>query len=230
TSSLRGIREHRHSRGAANTGNVSGGTSSIASPGTSSTNHEPLHYTVAFIVSDGTPTAIPTGALVWGTNVPPSGYTVEALTNRVLKGAATATPGGTLGGSTAHNHTVNAHTHTGLGSHTHTVANVLQQGTTEGYRYRWDGSSTTPSKFAGAFPSQSMGATADGRHVHPVTAGSASVGNLNSASGGTTQSIDNRPPTRDLRLLRAGAGPVAVGLVGMWLGDATTLPSTLRRC
>lgn len=228
TPTTRGIRGHSHPFGeGAVTGSAAGGTSGSASPGTTTVNHEPPHYEVAFIESDGTPTSIPVGAIAWAATTP-TGYDTltGSFTNRVLKGAPTSTQGGTFAGAVNHSHTVAAHTHTGLGSHTHTTPNTQRQGTVDGYRSSYAGSSTTPGTFAGVF----SGSSSDMRHTHPTSAGNANIGNLNSASGGTTSSFENRPPTRDLRLVRSVSGAVALGLIGLWQGDATSLPGSLGRC
>src|SRR5690606_10108000 len=129
TQSTRGIRGHSHPL-PPSTNASPGGPSGIATPGTSTANHEPLNYTVAWIASDGAPTSIPSGALVWGTTEI-TGYPAAdaSLLGHYLKGAPASNPGGAMAGSDRHTHTVNAHSHAGLGTHTHTAQNTGLQGT-----------------------------------------------------------------------------------------------------
>src|SRR5690606_30431743 len=91
----RGLRGHSHPM-PANTGTASGLPNvAPASTTTTSASHEPPYYTVAWIESDGTPTTIPAGALVWGTADIANYPTESALNGRYLRGAATSNAGGT---------------------------------------------------------------------------------------------------------------------------------------
>src|SRR5690606_7140563 len=195
---------------------------------TTTANHEPPSYTVAWIESDGTPTTIPGGALVWGTVDITNYPTQSALNGRYLRGAATSNAGGAAGGSASHNHTVNSHSHVYGLSHTHTAGNTSLQGTIDsGWRYSLIGSSTLPGEFSGS----ASGSASDGRHNHPLTIGSAQIGaSTSSNTGGTTSTVNNNPPTRTLRLLRSQGAAPAVGLIGLFTGDITTAPADLHRC
>lgn len=228
SSQPRGIRGHSHPM-PANTGTTSG-LPNVApvNATTTSANHEPPYYTVAWIESDGTPTTIPAGALVWGTADIANYPTESSLNGRYLRGAATSNPGGTTGGSASHDHTVNSHSHLYGFSHTHTAGNTSLQGTIDsGWLYSRVGGSTQPGRFAGS----ASGSTSTGRHNHPITIGSATIGaSTSSNTGGTTDTIDNIPPTRTLRLLRSQGAAPAVGLIGLFTGDITTAPADLHRC
>src|SRR5690606_10056686 len=225
----RGLRVHSHPM-PANTGTTSG-LPNVApvNATTASASHEPPYYTVAWIESDGTPTTIPAGALVWGTSDISNYPTESSLNGRYLRGAATSNPGGTTGGSASHNHTVNSHSHVYGISHTHTGGHTGPQGlvTNPGYLYSRVGGSTLPGQFSGS----ASGSASDGRHTHPITIGSATIGaSTSSNSGGTTSSASNIPPTRTLRLLRSQGAAPAVGLIGLFAGDIATAPAGLRPC
>lgn len=203
---------HSHSR-PANIGIHPGQDSGSAAPGTNSANNEPPSRTVIWIESNGSQAAYPVGVLGWATETV-SGWTTDSDSNgRYLKGAAAAGNGGTNAGASTHTHSVNAHSHTGF-SHDHVSSNT--------------GLSNPSSSIEAGFGSSTPRWLP--RHTHPIDIGSASTGNTDSVSGGTTGSGSLEPPNRRLRVLRNTGGGTQTRIIGLYTGTVTGLDPLLTLC
>lgn len=202
---------HSHARPSA-TGVRAAANSGSSSPGTSSTNNVPPTRTVIWISSDGAQASYPVGILGWSAeNV--SGWVDDSdSVGRFLKGAGAGQGGGVNSGSSAHTHTVSDHTHTGS-THNHTLANT--------------GSSNPVGVDAGYGVSTPRWLP---RHTHPMSVGSISTGNLHSANGGTTGSVNLEPPNRRLRVLRNTGGGTQTRIIGLYVGDVAGLDPLLTLC
>lgn len=203
---------HSHTR-PSSTGTSSASNSGSAAPGTNSANNVPPTREVIWIESDGAQASYPTGVLGWATESV-SGWTDDAASaGRYLKGAAGGADGGATSGSATHTHSVNAHTHTGV-SHSHSIGSTSLS----------NPSSSVEAGFGSSTPRWLP------RHTHPMTVSSASTGNLNSASGGTTGSATLEPPHRRLRVLANTGGGTQTRIIGLYLGDVASLDPLLTLC
>lgn len=203
---------HSHTR-AANTGSGGAATSGSASPATDSANNLPAHRTVIWIQSNGSPTAFTAGMLAYSAESVAGWADDASSSGRYLRGAGTGANGGSNAGSNTHSHTVAAHTHTGA-NHSHSLGNT--------------GLSNPLSTIeAGDGSSQPEWLP---RHTHPQTVGSQSTNNLDSTDGGPTDSVSLEPPNRRLRVLANLAGGLQTRMIGLFRGNAGTLPATMVRC
>lgn len=203
---------HTHSR-PSSTGTAAAFNSGSSAPGTSSANNAPLTREVIWISSDGARTSYPVGVL---------GFAAESLSGwqddvssagRYLKGAPAAGNGGATSGSSTHTHSVNAHTHTGA-SHDHTIGNTGLSNPSSSQEAGYG--SSTPRWLP--------------RHTHPMNVVPASTGNTTSVGGGTTSAVSLDPPHRRLRVLQAQSANIQPRIIGLYVGDSTALPSTLKLC
>ena len=203
---------HSHTRPSA-TGTNAGGSSGSASPDTDSENNVPATRTVIWIESNGSQANYPVGVLGWATESV-AGWTDDAdSSGRFLKGAVAAGNGGTNSGGATHTHSVDAHIHV-IGAHDHTLAATSL-------------SNPSSSQEAGTGSSTPRWLP---RHTHPMDVTAASMGNLTSASGGTTGSSTLEPPNRRLRVLRNTGGGTQTRIIGLYLGTVATLDPLLTLC
>lgn len=218
------------------------GNTLSSSPSTSSAGNEPLNRTAVFIQSDGTPTSLPSDSFVLGTSTPADFEAMTPFHGRYLKGAAAGSPGGGLGGTSTHTHTLNAHTH-GTPAHSHPSTagggnyGTGSNGLTSASQY-WVSLVTT----AGGTRLVREAASPDGipptsfpgvplvTHQHEFRVNDSTYGTTSSNGTSASTAAANRPLARTLRVLRPTTGRIRTGLLGMWLGDASLLPSGLTRC
>lgn len=203
---------HTHSR-PSSTGTHSGGTSGSSAPGTNSANNTPLTREVIWMSSDGARTAYPVGALGWAAESLSGWIDDTSSSGRYLKGAAAAGDGGATSGASTHTHTVNSHSHTGL-SHDHSISDTGL-------------SNPSSSQEAGTGSSTPRWLP---RHTHPMNVVSNTTGNTDSVTGGTTGSTSLDPPHRRLRVLQVQSANIQPRIIGLYVGNAASLPSTLRLC
>lgn len=202
---------HRHSR-PSSTGSFGSGNFGSSSPGTSTVNHLPPYLDVIWIESGNSQPAFPHGVLGFSVESIDGWSDYAAANGRFLRGATAGSGGGSTGGSSSHSHTVNSHTHSGA-SHTHSLGSTglsVPVGINAGF------GSTSPPQW---LP----------RHTHPLTVGSASTGNTHATSP-PTHSANHQPPNRRLRVLQNNVGGVQTRIIGLWKGDADSIPIELQRC
>jgi hypothetical protein len=187
--------------------------SGTASPGTTSANNLPQTRDVIWIRSDGTRTAYPVGILGYSMeNV--SGWTLDANSDsRFLRGAAAGGNGGAQISSAIHNHTVNAHTHTGA-VHDHSIDNT---------------GLSTP-RATDEAETGSTGARWLPRHTHVLNSLAASTGNLISGGDVDTASATREPRHRRLRIVRNTGGGAQTRIIGLYLGAPGDLNPILTLC
>lgn len=203
---------HRHGYPSA-VGITPGRESSTVTPATSSANNLPPTREVIWIQSAGAQVAFPVGVLGFSAESI-SGWTADtASSGRYLRGAAAAGNGGASNGAATHSHTVNAHTHT-TPTHSHTSGPTGISDTVSSQ----DGE-------AGSRVSQFIP-----RHTHPITVSTENYGGLNSASGGSTSTVNLEPPHRRLRVLRNTAGGIQTRIIGLYVGAIADLNATLTWC
>lgn len=212
---LASLSSHTHTRSPVNSTTV---VSDTGSPAVGTGSNDPARLEVLFVESDGTPLAVPDGAVALMPDITVSGWDPYAAgTQRFLKGAAPGGDGGATAasGSDAHTHTLGNHTHGGT-SHTHTSPST---GFTASNR----------SLFAGPVANILWQTT----HAHPVAVGSTTSGTL--ASGGSASSGASGtlvPPYRNLRLNQKQLGGIAlpVGLICAWRGSIGSIPENWQLC
>lgn len=196
-----------------NTVSHPGGYSGITSPDTDSETNTPPARDVIWIQSNGTPTQYPVGILGWATE-DVSGWTSDATSSgRFLKGAAAAGNGGATSGFSQHSHSVDSHSHLGF-SHTHSIAGT--------------GLSNPISSIEAGYGSSTPRYLP--RHTHPMSVSSASTGNMNNNSGGTTGLATSEPLNRRLRVLRNTGGGIQTRIIGLYLGTVASLDPLLTLC
>jgi len=195
-----------------------------ASPSTDAINHEPSNFVTIFIQSDGTPTGIPSNAVVlWNDaagaptnwNLCDGGGTPARpdIRARYLKGAAAGGDGGGTGGGLTHSHTIASHDHTTPYSHAHPNKTSA-------------GPSATVTRNAGT------GATAaHSTHTHVLTIASAdSV--VGSTSGGSTNSPNHEPPYAVGAFIQNNTGGASLPsyTICQWQGTLASIPSGWTLC
>ncbi len=196
-----------------NTVSHPGGYSGITAPGTDTETNTPPTYEVIWIQSDGARTEYPIGVLGWATEAV-SGWTDDATSSgRFLKGAAAAGNGGSTSGFTGHSHSVESHSHLGF-SHSHSIAGTGLSNPLSSVEAGYG--SSTPRYLP--------------RHTHPITVSSASTGNMNNNSGGTTSIGESEPLNRRLRVLRNTGGGIQTRIIGLYLGTVASLDPLLTLC
>jgi hypothetical protein len=203
---------HSHAR-PSNTGSHAGGASGTASPGTSSANNVPPTRDVIWIASDGAQATYAVGVLGFATESV-SGWVDDASSSgRFLKGAAAAGNGGASTGATTHTHTVNAHSHAGF-SHDHSLGSTGLSNPSSSQEAGYG--SSTPRWLP--------------RHTHPMDVVSATTGNTDSVTGGTTSAANLEPPNRRLRVLRNTGGGTQTRIIGLYTGTVAALDPLLTLC
>jgi hypothetical protein len=203
---------HSHTR-PGSTGAYTSFHTGTSAPGTSVADNALPTLDVIWIKSDGAQANYPVGCLGFATESV-SGWTVHAdSSGRYLKGAPASGDGGGTAGSATHTHTVDAHAHNGA-NHDHAIgstslsnpASSIEAGT----------GSSTPRWLP--------------RHTHPMDVGSASTGNTDSVSGGTTGAVNLEPPHRRLRVLQNTGGGTQTRIIGLYTGDIGSLDPLLTWC
>jgi len=193
---------------------VGGGLSEVACT-YSAVSNDPPYYEVIFITPISGQSGIPDKAVyLYDKTDSKSGHYVcdgnnstPNLANKYLKGAATGANAGSTGGSTTNIHTL-THTHI-VNSHTH-VAATSQVGS--GTR-RLDGSS-------GDF------GYAVWNHTHTITISGDTTSTLTGTQSLTTTETVEPAYTKLLTVQnRTGHGDARIGMIGMWLGTLTSIPS-----
>lgn len=203
---------HSHAR-PGSTGSRDAVSTSLTTPGTSATNNAPPARDVVWIASDGAQANYAIGVLGFATESV-SGWVDDASSSgRFLKGAAAAGNGGASTGAATHTHTVNAHTHNGV-NHEHPVNNTGLS----------NPSSSQEAGFGSSTPRWLP------RHTHPMEVVSASTGNTDSVSGGTTSAVNLEPPNRRLRVLRNTGGGTQTRIIGLYVGTVAALDPLLTLC
>lgn len=203
---------HSHAR-PSNTGSHAGGASGTASPSTSSANNTPPTRDVIWIASDGAQANYAVGVLGFATESV-SGWVDDASSSgRFLKGAAAAGNGGASTGAATHTHSVNAHSHAGF-SHDHSLGSTGLS----------NPSSSQEAGFGSSTPRWLP------RHTHPMDVVSATTGNTDSVTGGTTSAATLEPPNRRLRVLRNTGGGTQTRIIGLYVGTVAALDPLLTLC
>lgn len=204
---------HSHGRPSA-TGTAAAFTSGSATPGTGAANNAPPALDVIWIKSNGAQPSYPAGILGWATESV-SGWTNHAASaGRYLKGAAAAGNGGATSGSTSHNHSTAAHSHTAGSTHDHSIGSTGQS----------NPSSSTEAGY-GSTPPRWLP-----RHTHPLNLNTASMGGTNSVSAGNTSSTTVEPPNRRLRVLQNTGGGTQTRIIGLFTGAVSALDPLLTLC
>lgn len=203
---------HSHARPGA-TGSSAAFFSGATSPGTNAANNMPPALDVIWIQSAGDQANYPSGCVGWSTESISGWNTYGAAGGRFLKGAAAAGNGGGTSGASTHNHTVNAHTHTG-GNHDHSIGSTGLSNPSSSQE-AGDGSQTPR-----WLP----------RHTHPMDVGTASTGNLNSATGGVVTANSLEPPNRRLKVLQNTGGGTQTRIIGLFTGAISALDPLLTWC
>ncbi len=201
-------------------GAASAGTTSATAVTYGSASNDPSYTTVIFIKSQGAQNVPPSGGVVLTDQTTiPSGWQISDgtnssldLRNKYIKGAAAAANAGTTGGSYTNSHDI-THTHTPA-SHTHAAANSGGQiggGTHDGQ----PGSNAVRSI-----------------HVHSVSLSATTQAiNQNADTLVTAETVE--PAYKKLLALYNAAGvpkSLIKGMIGMWLGTLTTVPSGWKLC
>lgn len=181
---------------------------------------------VVFIQSDGTPTALPAGAIMWANAaIAPAAWNICDGTGDIvnlvpsyLAGAATGTDGGTATVAAA------AHTHT-TGTHTHTAPAHTDHGITFG------SASSTGGGAAGSITAAAASHTHTANTSAVASAGSGNTGTSSTASG-VASATD--PPYTQLLPVRAASArdyaTLATNLIAWWVGTAGAIPAGWALC
>lgn len=203
---------HTHTR-TGSTGSAGSFTTGSASPDAGSVSNYPSSYTVIWIESDGTPTAFPIGGVAFSVESVDGWSGDAAFTSRYLRGATAGADGGSSDGSSSHMHSVDAHSHTGS-DHSHSISGT--------------GLSDPLSSIEAGYGSSSPKWLP--RHTHPMSAGTSSTGSTSSDSGGATSTAGGEPLNKRVNIITNTAGGLQTRVIGLFRGDAATLPATLTRC
>lgn len=209
TGSGSGAARNTHVHAAFTSNNPSITNNNVASASLGTASNDPPYLDVIWLQSNGTPTGIPAGAIVWyDSDTLPTGWTRQGG-NMFLRGAAGAGDGGGTGGSSdAHSHTDSGHTHTEA-SHTHT-------GTT--------GNGDTAAVSA-------AGSTVNiSAHAHPVTSTGTTATEVSGV--GVLANGDGQPPFYKLNAIRndnAGAD-LPNGIITAWTGTIANIPPDYVLC
>lgn len=199
---------HLHASTSATT-NVTVGNNSAGNVNTTSA--DPLHTTVIFIRSNGTPTGIPVNGVVLYNGAAPSGFSAYGtLDDRLMKGAATGGDGGTQAGTPTHTHVSASHTHTPTAGHGHVVSLVAATGSV----------------------GNSGGATADGAHTHTLgTSGGPSAEPSGSANTETSGNGLDDPAWQKMRAVQKTTDVgVALGMICLWTDPLAIIPAGWKLC
>ncbi len=213
---------HDHNVYGTNTsGALTGGGLQSTTVTWASVNQEPPYYTVIFIKSSSGFASLTAGVCghYHGSNIPGGWYYCDGsnstpdLRNRYLKGASAGGNSGSTGGGTSHNHTLN-HTHT-VTAHSH--ASAYSTAGNHEYLHR-------DSRYGDlSYPASAF------NHVHLASFGntaSSIAGYVGSSGSSTTVEI----AYKKLGVIQNNGGDVALGLVGLWLGSAGSLPDNWVLC
>jgi hypothetical protein len=176
----------------------------------------PLHVTVVFIKSDGTPAGIPVNGLVWATSVLSGFVAYATLDNRLMKGAATGADGGASGGTdpTTHSHTSAVHSHP-INNHTHVVS------------LNGDGAATSALNTSGAdTPFASVA------HTHAISASGANSGQTTTDTATETSgTADGSGPWWKMRAIQKTTSTgFTLGMVCLWDGALAAIPPGWLLC
>ncbi len=204
---------HRHV--AAAIGGVSGGSLNNTAVTWSSVNHEPPYYKVIYIKSSGykfmpanaigllNSATVPTGFLTCD-----GGGGTPDLRGKYFKGASTGADAGAGSGAVNHSHDI-SHTHT-VNSHTHSG--------TSGYPNTSSLYRRTGSPLSGTYYPHTHSVSLDA-----TTDAISSYANTTAGSGDTVE-----PPYYMILAIKNTSGVAKmppVGLIGLWLGSAATVPA-----
>ncbi len=203
---------HSHTRPSA-TGSNSAFQSGNTQAFTNAVSQVPPVLDVIWIKSTGSQANYPAGAVAWATESVSGWTTYTAANGRYLRGAAAAGNGGATAGASTHTHSIDAHVHTG-GTHDHSIGATSLS----------NPASSTEAGYGSSTPRWLP------RHTHPMDVGSASTGNLSSASGGTTGSANHEPPNRRLRALQNAGGGTQTRIIGLYTGTVAALDPLLTLC
>lgn len=189
-------------------------TTGTNSAGTTATEvSDPLHVTVIWISSDGTPSGWPVGGLAWFNGAAPTGWSAySALDNRLMKGAAAGANGGAQAGLTTHGHVGPSHAHTISTGHTHVVSLA-----------------PTTSSESSAIPDS------DGTrqtHVHALgTSSGPTVEPTGSAITEVSGNGDLDPPWQKMRAIqKTGSVGIINGAIGVWTDPLASIPVGWKLC
>lgn len=195
---------------------VNGGTLSNAIT-YASTSSEPPYHEVIFIKSTAY-NFVPSSSIVfYGSGDLPQDFVIcdgnngsPNLDNKFLKGASTGANAGGTGGTLNHSHTV---------SHTHSAVNHSHSGST-GY----------DSDCCRDYSTGGGGGAVCPRHTHTFTTGNTSrTGSTYSGSAGTADTV--QPAYTMLRpIYNTGSDSIFKGMIAMWLGSESAIPSGWLKC
>ena len=176
---------------------------------------EPSYAGVIWIKSDGTHAGVPASGWCWwdAAGGAPSSWTLHASgKTRYLKGASAGGNGGSTGGGGSHSHAASAHTHS-VSSHSHTGGTI---NAASGYTNTQTGST---------------GVAADA-HTHTYAVSITSSSTSSSTSSASTGSTTLDPVFTTLAVIANGTGGYSFpeGIIGIWLGLRTNIPSGWILC
>lgn len=201
---------------------ASGSTSGGQAPDTSSDNNEPEYVTSIFLKSNGSASDLPSnGYAWWNSTTAPSGWTFADGTggtvdvrSKFLKGAATSADGGGTGGTTTHTHTMSSHTHGDVFGHYH---DSTSNNNGAGFNVHGSGSAISVNLI---------------NHTHALQHSSYNATLTMGSTNNASSTSSNNPPYKNIALVKntSGAGSTPVGIICMWVGTLTSVPSTWLVC
>ena len=213
------ITAHTHSASSANNSPTLGSTDH---GDWSSASNNPAHYTVRWIVSDGSPSGFPNTSIVYfkGDSIPSGWSLVQG--NKFLMGATGGANGGASDGG-SHTHTTGAHTHS-FPSHAHSGATSSIHNSGGGIRHG--------SCIGGHPNSKWVVSNVSNTHTHTMSAWGSSGGMTSSSVDCTSGSTTYEPEWIKVTTIQNGSGGESAeeGMVVGWLGAASAVPDEWVIC
>lgn len=178
---------------------------------TDNKDNDPARWDTIWIESNGTPTIIPTGAILYWNNatLPPSWTQPANGKDKFLRGAAAAGDGGGTGGGTSHTH---------AGNHHHSSTHFHPSGTT-GNGPNLSNSNTTTNNLV-----------ATDTHSHTYDVQSNNFGNSQDQPITTTGAATPEPPWIKLAIIQSPGAALVSGMIALWRGLLANIPTDWILC